>query len=368
MELTERWKTRMGLVIVWGIGSGLTAVHVAHALEDTETMWTFLLGIAIPASLSLGLLVGGVWLWQSDRSGAQLVRISLWCLAGGGVHAAGSILLLLYQAAEGVTLSHPGFILANAVSAGCVIGLVVGLYNVRHWVAKARAEDVSQRLTVVNRILRHDVRNRANVIHGRAEIVVPENGHEEHLEAIRRQAVDLVDLGENARSIEKLLHEADEREQLDIGAVLKQQLDRLEYDYPNVEVEASVPTNEYIDAHPLIESAIANILENAVEHNDKQPPRVIVDYDRDPDDTGSVCVQISDNGPGIPEEELSVLERGYETALDHTTGLGLWLINWIVTASDGEVCFEENSPEGSVVHLRLQAAHVETARSKPLPT
>lgn len=66
-----------------------------------------------------------------------------------------------------------------------------------------------------------------------------------------------------------------------------------------------------------------------------------------------VVIEISDNGPGIPETELEPLRAGMETALEHTSGLGLWIANWIVEASGGTLSFAANDPRGTVVRIEL---------------
>ena len=78
-----------------------------------------------------------------------------------------------------------------------------------------------------------------------------------------------------------------------------------------------------------------------------------------------VAVRVEDDGPGIPDEQVTVLERGRETALEHTSGLGLWLVDWIVRASGGTVSFEARSPRGSVVELVLPRAE---SSSRPAGT
>lgn len=67
----------------------------------------------------------------------------------------------------------------------------------------------------------------------------------------------------------------------------------------------------------------------------------------------SKSVDIIDNGPGIPEEELAVFDRAFETQLDHSSGLGLWLVHWIVTESETQIQFEEKSPEGTRIRLQF---------------
>ncbi|WP_458189723.1 ATP-binding protein [Haladaptatus sp. NG-WS-4] len=67
-------------------------------------------------------------------------------------------------------------------------------------------------------------------------------------------------------------------------------------------------------------------------------------------------ITTTDDGPGIPSEEQSVLSEGRETALQHGSGLGLWLTNWVVGKFGGELTFGANQSRGSVVTIRLPRA------------
>jgi sensor histidine kinase regulating citrate/malate metabolism len=79
----------------------------------------------------------------------------------------------------------------------------------------------------------------------------------------------------------------------------------------------------------------------------------------------TVTIRIGDNGPGIPEHELQVLERGHETELRHSSGLGLWFVHWVVDASNGWITFETDDSDGSVVGLHLPAANGEQSATVP---
>lgn len=268
------------------------------------------------------------------------------------------VFLILYEYAEGVVLSHTHYLAGNAVSGGALVGIVVGVYQVRGLIAQNRAEQMSQQLTVVNRILQHDIRNRATVIHGYAEDLRDGNGCETHAATIQREALELVQVGNNAQDLERLLQQEYDRETVDVGDVLHEQLERIRRVYPSVNIQGSIPEHAYVMAHPLIETALENLLENAVEHNDAESPRVAVDCTGETDVGAEYLeIEIEDNGPGIPDEELEVIERGYETPLEHASGLGLWLVNWIVNESEGAVRFESNPTDGTLVSLRLEAAH-----------
>jgi len=52
--------------------------------------------------------------------------------------------------------------------------------------------------------------------------------------------------------------------------------------------------------------------------------------------------------------ERQVLEAGRETPLEHGSGLGLWLVNWIVTGLGGEVTTTVDG--GTTVTVRLSPA------------
>ena len=222
--------------------------------------------------------------------------------------------------------------------------------------ARERTKRLNRQLGVLNRVLRHDIRNAANVIRGNAELLAERADCEtEPAATIRAQADELVGLGERARDFERTIRDDDhESATIDIAAVIEAELERIEREYPSVETSEPIPDSCFVTAHPRIEAAIANVVENAAEHNDHQRPRIEVEIDRPGE--GRVEVRIADNGPGIPDSEVTVLERGYETPLEHASGLGLWLVSWIVNESGGDIRFEENDPRGSVVRLRFDEA------------
>lgn len=221
----------------------------------------------------------------------------------------------------------------------------------------ALLEDVTERkrdeqqLQVLNRVLRHNLRNDLNIVLGYSELVMEEASDPDvkrEAREIMRTAESLSSLSEKAQHTEKTLRRSSEYE-VDLGEVLERLREEYLVDYPDADIDLEVMNGAKVSRQ--IEVAVEEVLENALEHNDGDPEVVV----RSATENGDVVIQVTDNGPGIPGNERMVLERGEETNLAHGSGFGLWLVNWVVTRLGGELTFSENDPRGSVVTIRVPA-------------
>ena len=214
-----------------------------------------------------------------------------------------------------------------------------------------------QHRQVMNRILRHDLRNDMNVVVGHAKMLA-ESDHDQvarHAETIRKKALSLVNLGDKVRTIDKQLHGVDrELRQIHLSQIVREEIDSLHEEYPSVIIRSQIDETLII-GNSLIRIAISNILDNCIEHNDNSCPEIEVDVSYRAE-TSRVEVEIRDNGPGIPQGEKRAITKEGETPLEHISGLGLWLVKWIVDGMDGTLSITENSPRGTVVTLSLLAA------------
>lgn len=214
-----------------------------------------------------------------------------------------------------------------------------------------------QRVSVMNRILRHNIRNSMTVVLGYSDLLVEGlSGEERHFaEIIRTRAERLVSLSEKARDLDTFPAVSEERQAVDLGAVVEAVVARARSDFPAASITLGriEPARAVVSADSDISLAVDYLVENAIEHNDSAPSRVEVSVTADPD---GVEVAVSDDGPGIPAHELAVLEADLETPLQHGSGLGLWIVRWIVTQSNGDIEIGENDPRGSVVTIRLPKA------------
>jgi signal transduction histidine kinase len=360
--LPETHHDDLGVALVTFAGLSSFFFHWGQLRGETGDQVTLLFGTVIPMALSMLLIIGGAWLRRLGYDGLKL-RVGMWCLVGVGILTGISLVIVQHQTAHGVELREIGTVIGAPATAGGVVGLLIGMYDGERTKTERRmgkerqkAERLSRRLTVLNRVLRHDIRNDVNVIHGNANRILDETDAQEPAATIKNKAVKLNRLSESAREIESLLEREElSTEPVDIASVLQDERQSM-VRYSSVELESSIPEEAWAVASPKIETAIGHIVENAVEHNDCASPWVRIEAGVDGD---HVEVRIVDDGPGLPEKEIRVLERGHETSVEHASGLGLWLANWIVTESGGEVTFGRDEPRGSTVVIRLPRANVE---------
>jgi PAS domain S-box-containing protein len=209
-----------------------------------------------------------------------------------------------------------------------------------------------QRLSVLNRVLRHDVRTDANVILGQAsEVESAVDGVADRTAVIRQRAEDMVERSEKARLVERHLDRMTENDvSLDLADSVRSSVARIECAYPDARVVTNLPDACRVRATPLLERALDNVLENAVEHNPADEPLLDV---RIGVEATFALLHVADDGPGVPEEERTVFEDGDETELHHSGGLGLWFAKWAVDDADGEVDIRDRPEGGTVVTVRL---------------
>jgi PAS domain S-box-containing protein len=218
-----------------------------------------------------------------------------------------------------------------------------------------------RQLKTLDRVLRHNLRNELTLIKGHAEMIRSADGPTaaESADAIVTTAERLLESAEKGREISELLASPSPPESTDIVAVLTRIVAELRGEYPHAEITAEFPASASVEAADRIEEALAELIENAIVHNDSPSPSVHVRVDAErEDDADTVTVSVVDDGPGIPEMERAVLTdvQLEEDDLFHSSGLGLWFVYWTVQRSRGRLGVEENEPEGSRVVVELPSA------------
>lgn len=239
---------------------------------------------------------------------------------------------------------------------GRQVGHVIALQDV------TTNREYEQRLEVTNRLLRHNLRNDMNKVLGWTAIALEKADGEvsDALGRIETIAQDVADMSNQARRIETTLGAREEDlVAVDLDQELRAVVEDLEAVWPAAEIVVSTEGTGRVLAPEadLLATALRNLVENGIEHNDREAPRVEVDVETvTAEGDRRVAVSVADDGPGIPDIEREAMDVEKETALSHGSGLGLWLVRWITQTAGGELHFEENEPRGSFVTMCLRPA------------
>jgi len=105
-----------------------------------------------------------------------------------------------------------------------------------------------------------------------------------------------------------------------------------------------------VEGAPSLTLAFEELLDNAVEHGTDEPTVSISATETE----SGVAVTVSDDGPGIAAHERDVILAGEETPLQHGSGVGLWLVKWLVRNVGGTLSFREG--DGTTVAVELPSA------------
>ena len=210
-----------------------------------------------------------------------------------------------------------------------------------------------EQLGVLDRILRHNLRNEMNVIRGQAETIQSETSSEIAASAgtIVDKSDQLLGLADKERQVTELLREEPTQKEIKVCELLQQITSRVESEHP--EATITIDCSEGVTARAIKQfgQAIKQLVTNAIVHNDSSSPAVTLTV-TETDET--VRIEVADTGPQIPEMERNVLMGETEqTPLYHGSGLGLWLVNLIITQSNGIITVAENSPAGNIVSIEL---------------
>jgi len=210
-----------------------------------------------------------------------------------------------------------------------------------------------QRIQVLNRILRHNLRNDLNAAKGYVGVMA-DGGPEADTYQNKVETIldDLVTIGKKAQSTEKVLNAeplSDSPTQL--GVLIKNAIGSIKPEHEDVSISGSVPASVGVRINPtIIELVIEELLENAVRHTDSE---LTISYEAD-----NTTLIIADNGSGIPDHETAVLDRDQETDLEHGSGIGLWLVKWGTESFGGSVVFDTDET-GTQVRINIPTDLVE---------
>ena len=335
-----------GLVIAL-VGFLLSRFAVLETASGAAMVPTFLLGDGLSLVLGLGLAVAGVALAVSSHSTAYVNTVAVWCLlgvAGMGV-LVGSVLLEGRMGGSSLVMAEG--VPARILVGGAIGGAAIGAGSARSARQRRDLQRYADRLTVLNRILRHEVLNKVNVVRGYAGL---DGGG------------DAAVIERNAEQIDRAIEEvgfltqgAADGATVDLRRAVGEAVGDTRESFPDAAIGVgTVPADVSVRASDRLVTLLSHLLANAVEYGESARISATTR-------TGSVAVTVADDGPGLPGDAAALLtDRELPEYDDPTVGFGLTVVRLLVEEFDGRVTVgtggETASGEGTEITVTLPRA------------
>ena len=206
---------------------------------------------------------------------------------------------------------------------------------------------------ILTRALRHNIRNKVDIVKANSQELIDQlDGTEQaRARAVYDAADDLHSISTKTRIMKDVAENRGRTTPVALCELLTTTVAEYEQTYPATTFVVDCPPTCSVEITPDIKPAVRNLIENAAEHNPAADAEVRVTL-KERDD--AVVIEIVDNGPGIPPNELTVLERGREDVLAHGSGVGLWIVTMVVDEIDGAIAYDTGD-DGTAITLRINS-------------
>jgi two-component system, OmpR family, sensor kinase len=233
----------------------------------------------------------------------------------------------------------------------------------------AQLEEVNEQKNQLIGMAAHDLRNPIGAIRGFAQLLLTRVGDRLDdrermvLERIERSSDHMLDLVTDLLELTEVdrsgLAVTLDRTECDVAELITQsvEVDRALAEEKEITIElelADAPLVAVLDERKL-EQVLANLLSNAIKFS---APRTTITV-RLRSEGRMLVLEVSDEGPGIPDDELDEVFRPFArtsvrpTAGERSTGLGLAIVQRIVQGHGGRIELETELGIGSTFRVLL---------------
>jgi PAS domain S-box-containing protein len=231
-------------------------------------------------------------------------------------------------------------------------GSTLGFISIQNEITDKRLR--KEHISVLHRILRHNLRNALNVIHGYAEKLlqsVDGDTQRDHVRKITEEVEQLESLGTKIQRAKNTIEQLSPPfNTVPVSGLYEDVVTSLGVEASDATMTLECPSEEPVYVAERLKPALKELLENARRHTEETAPSIAVQVCCDAE-TERVSLTVTDDGRGIPETVVKTLQEGQETDLQHLNGVGLWLVKWIVTALGGTLNIEAANGTGSQITL-----------------
>jgi signal transduction histidine kinase len=205
--------------------------------------------------------------------------------------------------------------------------------------------------------LAHETRNPLNIIRGLAQII---SKQQDATPEIRGKTGEIIDETDRVTAqLNEFINYSRPREvrraPTNLSAVVAEVARTLNYDIEEKNIQLQIIMEPFtIEAdEQLLRQTIFNLVLNAIQ---AVPPKGEIRVRASKRNNEEAFIEISDNGPGVPEANRAEIFKPYFTTHVEGTGLGLSVVQQIVQAHGWEITCLANEPAGAlfrIAHIKL---------------
>ena len=282
-----------------------------------------------------------------------------------------AVLIMIAHAAGTEAALDLSFTVAMGGLAGLAAGVPIGggyvdLSRERRTAErrKARLRNESQRLEILYRVARHNIRTEANIILGYADLIESSTEHEatrNHADTVRVHAERLESISKHARQLRRIWEAEGETIETPVHSFTDRALSSSRFDGCE-RLTLALDDDVTVASHPFAHWALEEAVDNAFAHNGSDTTVTVRTENRD----GYVRVSVEDDGAGIPPIEAESLGTVTESQLTHGQGLGMQVIYWATEGAGASLSITNRESGGTTVAMEfptVRSGRPESARS-----
>lgn len=208
-----------------------------------------------------------------------------------------------------------------------------------------KVNEFQEVLKLINRMLRHDVLNKLQIISGYIETYMMTK-NDSLLEKALKAVDDSSMYIDKIRELEKIVStETDALKPVNVRDLVEEVIRSYNIQF-NIHGWCVAMANE------ALYSVIDNIISNAIKHGGTEKIDIWLSEVED-----ECEIRIADYGAGIPSEiKEQVFKESFKFGEQAGTGLGLYIVKKVVDRYGGKVWIEDSKPHGATFVIRLKAA------------
>jgi two-component system sensor histidine kinase PilS (NtrC family) len=230
-------------------------------------------------------------------------------------------------------------------------------------VAQRALELSASSLAKLSGSIAHEIRNPLAAVSHAAQLLaeaedIPKSDAR-LVDIIHKQSRRMNDIVENILQLSR--REKSRPEIFDLNGWLEKIVEEFKGAMPAVEIDLGTDFSKeevlVLFDRSQLHQAVWKLMENALQHAGREgvTPNIRIKTERQPD-TGYCLISVEDNGPGIPDEQITHIFEPFYTTHQQGSGLGLYIARQLCEVNQAELTVESSPEAGTRFQVRLALA------------